>query len=105
MDPLEAHILEERVAEAGFQPVEVLRYEISEGRRRVMARRTATGHYVYDIPVGPDGYAWRIDEGCVDFFEVAGFLSDYAEKAEALDCCPMSRDAIEAVWGPLIDAA
>jgi hypothetical protein len=94
MDQLEAQI-----EEANGQPVEVLRYEVSEGTRHVLALRSRGGYVVYDMLFGSEGTQWQVGSGFTDGSEVVGFLADYAEQARLLDRCPMDRDGIESVWG------
>ena len=79
---------------------EVARYQVSSGRRALIGRRGRGGRgaaELLDVPLGGVGSAYHVDRGWHDGGVMEAFVRDYLEQAEALDQCPMSREAIGVV--------
>ena len=64
---------------------EVARYEITDGERIVAAQRINGLVCVSDIPAGPEGRVFLIQQGVMSLSELEGLVADYVEESERLD--------------------
>lgn len=75
---------------------EVLRYEVSEGTRALVAFQGPRGAELVDLPAdGAGGVAYAVDAMIEDVAEHLAFLEDYVRQAQRLDACPMSSAGID----------
>jgi hypothetical protein len=77
--------------------VELARYRISSGGRRLVGRRLPSGVEVSDHPLAGPGRAYRVDAGFNEFSQLRAFVEDYLDQARRLDACPMSGQAVSSV--------
>jgi hypothetical protein len=88
---------EQSIERIGADGVELARYRVSSGGRRLLGRRWRHGVEVTDHPVSGPGRAYRVDRGFREFEQLRAFVSDYLEQADRLDACPMSGQGIGAM--------
>jgi hypothetical protein len=87
----------EQLATVSRAGTELARYEVSDGARRLVARRGCRGLELIDGPVDGAGRVYTVDSGWQDGGALEAFLKDYVSQAVLLDCCPVGREAVGVV--------
>lgn len=77
------------------RPVELGRYETSEGGRVLIGRRIEGEVHVFDIPHRRQGRRYFVEAGFDTKAELAVLIADYRRQAKRLCACPMAPAAIE----------
>lgn len=102
-------VVQMQLAYMAGEGCEILRYEVSEGTRVLVAFEGPTGTEIVDVPADrAAGVGYAVDAKIEDVGEHLAFLEDYVRQAQRLDACPMSPvglgEMLERSESPVLEA-